>query len=188
MPYAPTDTTTVRALMSKANPPIANIDDILAEREFTDRNGPHGRFDAAIGMIGRALGTRNIGINVTVVAPGKCAWPRHYHFANDELFVILEGEGTLDYGKDQYPLKANDVVSIIAGTAVPFQVRNTSAGELKYLAISTLNHPDVFVYPDSDKIGFVAGGGPMRESADGSEKLVRFIRADHRVGYWDGED
>lgn len=174
--------------MIPANPPIANIDDILATPEHVDRNGPRGGFDATIGMIGRALATKNIGINVTVVAPGKCAWPRHYHHANDELFIILEGHGTLDYGKDDYPLKPNDVVSIISGTGIAFQIRNTSDAQLKYLALSTLNHPDVFVYPDSDKIGFVTGGGPMRESATGMEKLVRFIRADHRVGYWEGEE
>jgi uncharacterized cupin superfamily protein len=167
--------------------PVANIDAVLSDPALTDRNGPRGNFDATLGFIGRALGSRDIGVTITVVAPGKRAWPRHYHFANDELFVILSGSGTLDYGNEMYPLKANDVVSIVAGTAIPFQIINTSQAELRYLAISTLKHPDVFVYPDSDKVGVMAGGPPMREAREGAEKFVRFIHADHRVGYWDGE-
>ncbi len=167
--------------------PIVNIDDILAGEDHVDVNGPRGPFEARLGLLGKALGTRNLGVNVTVVPAGKRAWPRHYHYANDELFVILEGAGTLHLGEESHPLKANDVVSILAGTGIPFTIENTSDAPLRYLAISTLFHPDVFVYPDSDKIGVMAGGGPMREAPEGGEKLVRFIRADMKVGYWDGE-
>jgi len=167
--------------------PVVSIDDVLANPALCDRNGPRGEFDATLGFVGKALRSRNIGATVTVVPAGKRAWPRHYHYANDELFVILSGRGTLIYGNDDFPLKANDVVSIVAGTGIPFQIVNTSDEELRYLAISTLNHPDVFVYPDSDKVGVMAGGPPMREAPEGGEKFVRFIRADHRVGYWDGE-
>lgn len=170
-------------------PPVVNIDAVLADPTLTDTNGPRGRFHATLGFVGRALGTRNIGVTVTVVPAGRKAWPRHYHFANDEMFVILAGEGTLHYGEADHPLRAGDVVHIEAGTGVPFQIENTSAAELRYLALSTLRHPDVFVYPDSDKVGFVAGTGPMRpDTADGRPRLIHFLREDMRAGYWDGED
>ncbi len=174
--------------MANARPPIVNIDDVLADPALSDTTGPRGAFEAKLGLIGKALGTLKIGINVTVVPAGKRAWPRHYHYANDELFIVLEGTGTLRYGDHRHQLRAGDVVHIAAGTGIPFQIQNTSATELKYLALSTLLHPDVFVYPDSDKIGFMAGGGPMREAVDPTQpKLVRFIKADVAAGYWDGE-
>lgn len=168
--------------------PVVNIDKVLETPELTDINGPRGGFHATLGLIGKALGTKNIGVNVTVVQAGKKAWPRHYHFGNDELFVVLAGEGTLHYGDTSTQIHQGDVIAIEAGTGIPFQIDNTSAGELRYLAISTLNHPDIFVYPDSNKIGLMAGGGPMRETAvPGRPKLVRFIHDDMKVGYWDGE-
>ena len=174
--------------MTEPKAPIVNIATVLDDPALTDTNAPGGGFEARLGFIGKALGTRRLGINVTVVPAGKKAWPRHYHYANDELFVVLEGRGTLHYGDADHPLRAGDVVHIEAGTGIPFQIENTADEELRYLALSTLDHPDVFVYPDSDKIGVMAGGGPMREASDPTKpKLVRFIRADMQVGYWDGE-
>ncbi len=174
--------------MTTTTAPIVNIEAVLGDPAFTKTNGPRGHFEAQLGYIGKALGTKNIGITATVVPAGKRAWPRHYHYANDELFIVLAGTGTLHYGDDQYPLRAGDVVNIEAGTCIPFQIENTSTGELRYLALSTLKHPDVFVYPDSDKIGFTAGGPPMREAQNPDRgKLGRYIRADMEVDYWDGE-
>ncbi len=168
--------------------PIVNIENVLADPVWIDVTGPRGSFEATLGLIGKALGTKNIGINVTVVPAGKKAFPRHYHFANDELFVVLVGSGTLHYGDVDHAIGSGDVIAIEAGTRIPFQIENTSNAELRYLALSTLRHPDVFVYPDSNKIGLVAGGGPMREAVvPGTEKLIRFIHADMKVGYWDGE-
>jgi uncharacterized cupin superfamily protein len=97
-------------------PPIVNWEDVLSNPEFTDVNGPRGQFHATLGLVGKALGTKNIGINVTVVPAGKKAWPRHYHFSNDELFIVLSGEGTLHYGDQDHPIKTDDVISIEAGT------------------------------------------------------------------------
>jgi uncharacterized cupin superfamily protein len=168
--------------------PVANMNDVLADPALTDTNGPRGPFHAELGFVGKALGTRNIGVNVTVVPAGRKAWPRHFHYGNDELFVVLAGRGTLHYGERSGPIGEGDVIAIEAGTGIPFQIENTSDGELRYLAFSTLNHPDVFVYPDSDKIGIMAGGGPMREAAvEGKPKFVRFVPGTAKAGYWDGE-
>lgn len=92
-----------------AKPPVVNIDDVLADPTLTDINGPRGPFHATLGFIGKALGTKNLGINVTVVPLGKKAWPRHYHFGNDELFVISPGSGTLPYGEGRRPLRSGEV-------------------------------------------------------------------------------
>jgi len=127
-------------------------------------------------------------MNVTIVPPGKAAWPRHYHYNNDEMFLVLVGSGTLHYGEDDFALKPLDVVHIAAGTGIPFQIENTGAEELRYLAISTLNPADVFVYPDSNKVGIMSLAAPFRDlSGDGLKPFRKWINAGMSVGYWDDE-
>ncbi len=168
-------------------PRIAHIDAVLADPATRQENAERGPFQATLGLIGKALGTARIGVNVTVVPPGKRAWPRHYHYGNDELFVILEGAATLLWGDDRHPLKAGDVVSAPAGEGVPFSIHNDTEDELRYLALSTLDQTDVIVYPDSGKVGYFAGCPPLREGVVAAERKVRFVPIDQALGYWQGE-
>lgn len=167
-------------------PPVVNIDAVLADPDNRRAHAPGGGFEATIGMIGQALGSRELGVNVTIVPPGKTAWPRHYHYANEELFVILEGAGLLRYGESRRPVGPGDVVSIRAGTGVPFQLSNPGAEPLKYLAFSTMHPADVCVYPDSGKVGLF-GGPQLRRPTDDRPKRMSFLRGDAEMRYWDGE-
>ncbi|MEO0818957.1 MAG: cupin domain-containing protein [Pseudomonadota bacterium] len=167
--------------------PVVNIDKVLADPGTSQAHGPRGPFEARLGLIGHALGSNRIGINVTVVPAGKRAWPRHWHYGNDELFVVLDGAGTLHYGEADYPLAAGDVVHISAGTGVPFQIENTSGADLRYLAISTQDAPDVVVYPDSGKTGIFAGKAPLGPAPAGRPAIVRFVPDSASAGYWHGE-
>ena len=45
-----------------------------------------------------------------MVPPGKKAFPHHVHHVNDELFVILSGEGTLRFGAERYSVRSGDVI------------------------------------------------------------------------------
>lgn len=170
-----------------SHPVVVNMDDVLADPATADAHSPGADFEARFGFVGQALGTRRIGATVTEVPPGKKAWPRHYHLANDEMFVILAGTGTLHHGDDDLALKPGDVAHLAGGTGIPFQIENTGNEALRYLALSTLNTADVFVYPDSGKFGFLGGSGPMRPDLAGRARVLRFIKQDSGVGYWDGE-
>lgn len=172
-----------------ARPPVVTLSDVLADTEFTDENPERGRFQAAFAFVGRALDTRKIGINLTMVPAGKTAFPRHFHYINDELFIVLSGTGTLHYGDDDYPLGPESVVSIEAGTGIPFQIENTGTEELRYLALSTLEPADVFVYPDSGKVGIMALATPFRALAEGHDlgPFRKWVMADTEVPYWRGE-
>ena len=156
-----------------ANSPIVNLGDLPLE-EY----GKGGNFAAMLGRVGATLGTRQIGCTLVVLEPGKRAWPYHLHYGQEELFVVLEGEGTLRYDGDEYPVRAGDVILTPPGPDTAHQIVNTSAQALRYLALSGTQLPDVCYYPDSGKYGAYYDGG----------KEDCFIaRRSSAVDYWDGE-
>jgi uncharacterized cupin superfamily protein len=69
-------------------------------------------------------GAVRTGLRHAVLPPRKCTCPPHWHSAEHELFVILEGSGRLLlYGyrgelEEQHPLRAGHVVSRPAGSGV----------------------------------------------------------------------
>ncbi len=65
------------------------------------------------------------------------------------------------------------------------QMRNTSHGDLEYLCVSTMIAPEVAEYPDSGKIGIIAGSAPGGDKARRS--LFRFYKKDGDVDYYEGE-
>ena len=85
--------------------PIINLADLPLEPY-----GEGGHFAAMLGRAGATLGTRQIGCTLVVLEPGKRAWPYHLHYAEEELFVVLEGEGTLRYDDEEFPIRSGDMV------------------------------------------------------------------------------
>ena len=129
--------------------PILN----LADAELTEFASPSGKFSAKLARLGPLLGCEKLGAMLTVLEPGKAAFPFHAHHAIEELFVILEGEGTYRHGDHEHAIKAGDVIAAPAGGAdTAHQVVNTGAAPLKLLAISTMDAVDIVEYPDSGTV------------------------------------
>ena len=157
--------------------PVMNVDDV----EYRDW-GAGGRYQAELGSMSPQMGARKLGYNVVRLAPGKCAWPYHLHHANEEMFVVLEGEGTLRLNGEEHPLRKGDVICCPTGAEGAHQITNSSDAELKYLAISTMQSPEVAQYPDSDKVGVLCGAMP----GQGQPAFRQILRNDG-VDYWEGE-
>lgn len=144
-------------------------------------------FEAHIGPMAQHIGGRHLGCNLTIVPPGKKAFPRHSHHANEEMFFILEGEGTYVLGEDHYPARAGDLLmGPIGGPEVAHQIINTSDAPLKYLAISTMCSPDITEYPDSGKYGVYAGSAPGGDME--ARTFGLYADREAEVDYWKGED
>ncbi len=162
---------------------ILNIDDL----EY--RPWSHGdRFEAKMGEIGLRLGSEKLGYNLTVVAPGKSAFPFHSHRVNEEMFFVLEGQGEVRIGDERHPVRRGDVIACPpGGPDSAHQMVNTSdSEELKYLAVSTMQTPEIAEYPDSGKYGVLA----RFRSADGDEpEVLRLLlrQRDEMPDYWEGE-
>ena len=154
---------------------IRNFDEVAMERFVRE---PH--YDATSARLARGTAARKLGASVDVLAPGKRGCPYHLHHAQEEMFIVLEGEGTLRVAGEMLPLRQGDVVFIPAGPAYPHQIINSSAAPLKYLSVSTQDQPEICEYPDSGKF--------LAESVDGTTTHFDVIQTKgESVDYWQGE-
>lgn len=171
--------------------PILNLADLEFRfwghrGEYRGATRPSERYDARIGAISGRIGAQKLGYNLTVLPPGKSAFPRHSHRVNEEMFLILEGEGEIRIGDTRHGVKSGDVIACPpGGPETAHQITNTSDAELKFLAVSTRLSPEIAEYPDSGKIGVYA---EFAHNAGGQTQGMRFLtRAGESVDYWEGE-
>ncbi|MEM8787951.1 MAG: cupin domain-containing protein [Pseudomonadota bacterium] len=142
-------------------------------------------FAATVASFGHKIGLKGLGVMYIQVDPGKRGFPFHNHLGNDEMFVILEGEGIYRFGDQEHPVKAGDVCGAPrGGPETAHQIINTGDKPLKYLGISTANDPDICEYPDSGKFAAI-GIAPGTSFMDAHLRVVA-KREDGR-DYWEGE-
>ena len=149
---------------------VRNVDEVKLERQ---QRAP--LYDTQCGGLSGGTAAQKLGAGFDILAPGMRSCPYHYHLAQEEMFVILEGEGTLRVAGERVPIRAGDVIFIPPGPAYPHHIINTSAAPMKYLSISTQERPEICVYPDSGKTGAFAQDHRM------------MVRSTDSLDYWDGE-
>jgi uncharacterized cupin superfamily protein len=169
--------------------PIMNVDDVPL-RPRPEAHAPLGdaaeRFGVRTGRVGSQIGARTLGYNITAVPPGKSAYPFHSHRVNEEMFFVLQGRGEVRIGDQVYPIRTGDFIACPAGgIETAHQIRNTGTDELRYLAVSTQQSPEVCEYPDSGKFGVY---GTFPSGSDGKPTQFHFMgRESMHLDYWDGE-
>ena len=166
--------------MSDRHPNVIHESDVAwAER------GNGKKFTPRAKRLGAAAGAKRLGCGLFELPPGGCSFPFHYHLANEEGLYVLEGEGTMRLGEDKVKIRAGDYVALPVGPAHAHQLINTSTAPLKYLAISTMQEPEVAIYPDSTKLGILGGVA----SVDGQgQPLRQVVRLGESIAYFDGKE
>jgi uncharacterized cupin superfamily protein len=147
-------------------PTIVNVERVEA-REVT-----RPRISRTRRNLGLAVGSVRIGLQHVEVAPGRESAPPHCHSLEEEIFVVLAGDGTLTLGEEEVSVGPGHVISRPPGTRVA-HVFTAGQGALTYLAFGTREPGDVCYYPRSNKISF---------------RGVGVIARLERLDYWDGED
>src|SRR6059036_3011428 len=56
--------------------------------------------------LGPLVGARDLGYSYDIVPPGKRSCPFHSHRAEEEMFFIVRGTGTLRYGNETRKIRA----------------------------------------------------------------------------------
>jgi uncharacterized cupin superfamily protein len=138
--------------------------------------------DEAWKKLGEAAGSRQAGLNRVRLAPGTAPIPPHCHSEEEELFVILQGEATLELWpapiaesrgakREDHPVGTGHVLSRPAGSRMAHALRAGPNG-VTYLAYGTRRRNDIAYYPRSNKL-YWRGVGVIG-------------RIDH-LDYYDGE-
>ena len=125
---------------------------VANESEATTREANEGRFRSRASDLGRAAGSVNLGLQRFVVEEGHQSLPEHYHLAEEELFYVLKGRGTLLHGGERIPVEAGDVICYLAGTEISHAFLADKGEQLEYLAFGERDKNDVIVYPRSKKV------------------------------------
>ena len=163
--------------------PVVNIHDA---QSFSNQPEDSARFGARIAPLSAALGMAGLGAMYVTVEPGRRAFPFHNHLGNDEMFIILEGEGLYRFGADEFTVKSGDVCAAPSGgPETAHTLINSGRKDLKSIGISPSNDPDIAEYPDSGK--FAALG--IAPGPSFFEAHIRHVgRREDARDYWEGEE
>ena len=156
--------------------PFVNLDEV----QFDDIE-ENGYYTSRRALLSASIGARKLGYNLTELPPGKAQCPFHSHREEEEMFLILEGEGELRFGEQRFKLRRHDVIACPTGGAeVAHQIINTGGTTMRYLSLSTVSTTEVCEYPDSQKIGVFASTSP-------TSGVRKMFRAEAGVEYYDRE-
>lgn len=163
--------------MTKKSTPAVNVGEL--ELDHWQQGSFFAGSDASFGAM---LGLKNLGISYNEVPPGKSGCPFHNHHVEEELFVILDGEGEYRFGDKRVAVGKGDVLGAPAGgPETAHQLINTGPAVLVYLAVSTKARTEIVEYPDSGKF--------LAKTNREDKTTFRVIgRAEATtLDYWDGE-
>jgi uncharacterized cupin superfamily protein len=126
--------------------------------------------------LSHAAGSKRTGLRHAVIPAGKATCPPHWHSGEHELFVILDGDGTLllydRHGDvaEEHPVRAGSVVSRPAASGLAHMFR-AGASDMTMLLYGQRNGNEIVFYPRSRKAWV-------------GQVMVRFETVED---YWDGE-
>ena len=141
-----------------------------------DPEDPEG-FRCGMARVGPGLGAERTGTSVYELPPGQTLCPYHYEYREEEWLLVLEGRPTLRDPDGSTALEPWDLVFFPTGPAGAHGLRNETAETVRVMMYSTVEHPAISVYPDSDKVGVWTGN----KDDDGL-----FVRST-KVEYYEGE-
>ena len=151
----------------------------IVHLDHVDPDGAEGRIWRHVAA---AAGAEKTGLNWLRLEGGRMGAPPHCHSAEEEVFLVLEGDGTLELWPspvaeargtelETVPVRAGHVIARPPATRVAHAFRAGASG-MTLLLYGTKDPNDISYYPRSRKIAFRGVG------------LIGRIEA---LDYWDGE-
>jgi uncharacterized cupin superfamily protein len=143
-------------------PNIVNLEDVEAQ------SWEHAGARREARLLGEAAGSVKTGVRHYVIPDRILGGRPHCHAAEEEFFVVLDGDGACLLGDDEVPLRRGSIVARPPATGVAHAFR----GPLTLLTYGTREPNEICYYPRSQQIVFW-----------GLEVVARVETLDH----WDGE-
>jgi uncharacterized cupin superfamily protein len=142
----------------------------------------HPGYNCRRARLGRQVGSEKLSMSLWELPAGEAAYPFHFHLAEEEILVLLEGAPSLRTPEGWREMEEGEVVCFLVGEEGAHQIVNRTAETVRFLAFSN-QQPDIVVRPDSRSLSVVErrpeGGG-----------LSQNFSMDDSAGYFDfeGED
>ena len=167
-----------KIIISNVNDAERNWDSNLKWKQF-EPDGEHKHsFELQRSTISSPFSTGGkLEVYFYTIPPGKSNWPYHYHTANEEIFCIMSGQGTLKTPEGEKIVSEGDVIVMPANENGAHRLTNTSDTLLVYLEVKTATTPEICIQPDSKKAVLIAPPTVFGKA----------YKIDSDVNYLDGE-
>lgn len=106
--------------------------------------------------VGRTVGSKTIGLTIQTMRPGCFSSRRHRHLFQEEILIVIAGEGTLHHGKQKIPVSVGDCVCYLPEDEEAHTFENTGTTDLVVWAFGNRFPYEVALYPDQG-VAFVEG-------------------------------
>ncbi len=93
---------------------IRNFNEVSLEKQVRDP-----LYESLAGQLAKGTAASKLGASIDIVAPGKRSCPYHFHHAQEEMFIVIEGEGSLRVADQMLPIRTGDVIFIPPGPQYP---------------------------------------------------------------------
>jgi uncharacterized cupin superfamily protein len=162
----------------QASKPVINVDEL--DYVHTSKGDV---FEERYAVVSDKIGAKKLGYSISLVPPGKRVCPYHNHHVNEEMFFILEGTGTYRFNDQEYPVRPGDFCAAPpGGRETAHHLINTGNVDLKYIALSTMEEPEICEQPDSDKFMMFS-----KVRHDDKTRMRYIGRMKNALDYFDGE-
>jgi uncharacterized cupin superfamily protein len=148
-----------------------------------DRTQDHAGYEWSAIRLGKRLGGEMLGASVYLLGPGEKSFPYHFHHANEELLIVLEGTVSVRTPDGETEAGPGDAMLFKRGPSGAHQVINRSEEPARYVMFSTLVEPEIAEYPDSGNVGLFAGRVP---TAKGQASLFKILDGSAEADYFEG--
>ena len=152
-------------------PPGQRPSNVVALADCTPMVGSEGDVAYESRGLSHTAGSVQSGLGHDRIPAGNLGTVPHCHSAEEEIFVVLEGSGTLLHGDEQLPVRPGHVAGFPPGTGISHAIR-AGEGGITYLTYGTRDPNDIAYYPRSNKVAF---------------RGVKLIARLESLDYWDGE-
>ena len=108
--------------------------------------------------VGRTVGSKTIGLVVQTIPPGQFSSRRHKHVFQEEILIVMAGQGALHHGPQRIQMVAGECVCYLPEDPEAHNFENTGQTDLVVWAFGNRFSYEVALYPDQGT-AFVEGLG-----------------------------
>jgi uncharacterized cupin superfamily protein len=142
----------------------------------------HIGYECQRARLGYQAGSEQLGLSLWELAPGAKG-TNHYHYANEELLIVLAGRPSLRTPAGWRERAEGEVVAFPRGPRGAHAPANRTDEPIRLLFFSEMRGPDVVIYPD---IGVVAVLEEMSSPERGG--LAAWLRLEDALERHDGAE